>query len=82
MGRALSIVVCVGMCEMFETNSKFKDRPKTRKQKIVRDKIHLLQKVGKKLYTGDKINLLETVRKSKIKQLSVYRNNSKDQVGD
>ena len=44
---------------MFETNPKLEDKPKTRKQKIVRDKIHLLQKVGKKLYAGDKINKIK-----------------------
>ena len=44
---------------MFETKPKFENKPKTPKQKIVRDKIHLLQKVEKskikkfrvKLYT-------------------------------
>ena len=45
MGWALSIVVCVW---------NVRNKPKTRKQKIVRDKIDLLQKVGKQLYTGEK----------------------------
>ena len=62
MGRALNIVVCVW---------NLRNKPKTWKQKIVRDKIHLLQKVGKKLYTEDKINLLQKVGKSKIKRFRV-----------
>ena len=56
---------------MFETNPKLENKLKTWKQKIVRDKIHILQKVGKKLYTGDKINLLQKVGKSKIKMFRV-----------
>ena len=66
MGRALSIVVCV--CGMFETNPKLENKPETWKQRIVRDNIQLLQKVGKKLYTGDIINLLQKVGKSKIQK--------------
>ena len=54
-----------------QTKLRLDNKPKIRKQKIVRDKIHLLQKVGKKLYTGDKINLLQKVGKSKIKKLRV-----------
>ena len=62
VGRAFGIVVCVW---------NVRNKPKTWKQKIVRDKIHLSQKVGKKLYTGDNINLLQKVGKSKIKKFRV-----------
>ena len=54
-----------------QTQLKLDNKPKTRKQKMVRDKIHLLRKVGKKLYTGDKIILLQKFEKSKIKKLRV-----------
>ena len=64
VGWALSTVVCACVWNV-------RNKPKTWKQKIVRDKIHLLQKVGKKLYTGDKINLLQKVGKSKIKKFRV-----------
>ena len=33
-----------------QTKLKLDNKPKTRKRKIVRDKIHLLQKVGKTVY--------------------------------
>ena len=54
-----------------QTKLKVDNKPKTRKQKIVRDKSHFLRKVGKKLNTGDKINLLQKVGKSKIEELRV-----------
>ena len=54
-----------------QTKLKLDNKPKTQKQKIVKYKIHLLQKVGKKLYTGDKINLLQKVGKSKIKKIKI-----------
>ena len=59
------------MCGMFETNPKLENKPETWKQRIVRDKIHLLQKTGKSYYTGDKINLLQKVGKSKINKFRV-----------
>ena len=59
------------VCGMVKTNPKLDNIFKTWKQRILRHKIHLLQKVGKKLYTGDKINLLQKVGKSKIKKFRV-----------
>ena len=56
---------------MFETNPKLENKPETWKQRILRHKTHLIQKVGKKLCTGDKIDLLQKVGKSKIKKFRV-----------
>ena len=41
-----------------QTKLKLDNRPKTRKQKIVRDKIHLLQKVGKSKMNKLRVKLL------------------------
>ena len=54
-----------------QTKLKLDNKPQTRKQKMVRDKIHLLRKVRKKLYKGDKIILLQKFEKIKIKKLRV-----------
>ena len=48
--------VCV--CGMFEKNPKLENKPKTRKQKIVRDKINLLLTVGKSKIKKLKVKLL------------------------
>ena len=56
---------------MFETNPKLEKKPETWKQRILKHKNHSIQKVEKKLCTGDKINLLQKVGKSKIKKFRI-----------